>query len=385
MARLLILTSAELTRDPRARRAVAAAVDAGMEVVGVCQATGGDPVTLPGVSVIRTGGGGLSARLRTAGVGGGRRDRPLVREARGLFRLARLVRLTAALVRAGRTVGTAQIVHANDFDTLTAGWLLARRGARLVYDAHEIYTEQEADPPLVYRAVAAAAESRLARRADAVVTVNEPIADELTRRLRLHRRALVVHNVPAIVDVAEPTPNAGTLRVIYQGALGHGRQLDDLLEAARLAGGDVRFSLRVTGVPLDELRTRAANTADVLEPVAPDRLVEALAPFDVGVVVTRPLSLNDRLAAPNKLFEYLMAGLAVAVPQLPGVAAIVECEDVGVTYDPGDPVDLARVLRELAADRPRLLALRTRARRSALDKHNAEAERPTLRAAWGVA
>lgn len=385
MGRLVILTSAELTRDPRARRAATAAVDAGLDVVGICQAVGGAPVALRGVSVVRVGGDGIAARLRAAGVGGGRRDTPVVREARGVFRLLRLARLTVALVRHGRAVRDAAIVHANDFDTLPAGWLLAGRRLRLVYDAHEIYTEQEADPPRLQRWLVARVERLLARRAAAVVTVNEPIAEELTRRLRLRAPALVVRNAPALVTLDEAVAAGGPLRVIYQGALGHGRALEDLVTAAHLAGEAVRFSLRVVGVPLADVRAYVGSRADVLEPVQPDVLVEALARFDVGVVVTRPLTLNDELATPNKLFEYLMAGLAVAVPRLPGMAPLVETEDVGVTFEPGDPADLARVLRELAADRDRVAAYRDRARRLAVERYNAAAERPALAAAWGIA
>jgi glycosyltransferase involved in cell wall biosynthesis len=253
-----------------------------------------------------------------------------------------------------------------------------------VYDAHEIYTEQEADPPRLHRAVVGVLERLLARRANAVVTVNEPIAEELTRRLGLRRRAGVVHNVPATVEV-EPAAASDHLRVVYQGALGQGRQLDDLIKAAELAGDGVRIALRVVGVDVDELRRVVGTRADVLEPVSPTALVEALAEFDVGIIVTRPLTLNDELATPNKLFEYLMAGLAVAGPRLRGIARVLEAEQVGVTFAPGDVADLARVLRDLAGDRARVEALRKRARRAALDRYNAAAERPTLAAAWGIA
>ncbi|MES1247556.1 MAG: glycosyltransferase [Actinomycetota bacterium] len=384
MARLLILTAAELTRDPRARRAATAAVAAGLDVVGVCQASGGAPVGLPGVAIVRTNGGSLSTRLRSAGLGGGRRDHAILREARGVFRLLRLARLTVALTRGARRTGAVEIVHANDFDTLLAGWLIAGRRGRLVYDAHEIYTEQEVDPPRFQRAVVAGLERMLVRRAADVVTVNEPIAAELTRRLRLPHPAPVVGNVPETVHIDEVERSA-QLRVVYQGALGHGRQLDDLVRAAELTGEEIRFSLRVVGQPTDELRRFVAGRADVLEPVDPDMLVAALAPFDVGVVVTRPLTLNDELATPNKLFEYLMAGLAVAAPRLPGVASIIERDGVGVTFSPGDPADLARALRDLAADRTRLEEIRRRARQVAVEKYNASAERPALAAAWGIA
>jgi glycosyltransferase involved in cell wall biosynthesis len=123
----------------------------------------------------------------------------------------------------------------------------------------------------------------------------------------------------------------------------------------------------------------------VSEPVPPDRLVEELVRFDVGLVIDRPVSRNNELGFPNKLFEYLMAGLAVAVPRLPAMGPFVEEEGVGVTFAPGDPAALAAALNALAADPERLAALRARGRALAVTTYNAEAQAEALVEAWGDA
>jgi glycogen(starch) synthase len=389
MQRLVLLTPAELTRDPRARRAAAAALDAGWSVTGLCPATGGPPTSLLGVDVIRVAGERVDLALRAAGLGGGRDDGPVLRELRGLYRLLRLARMTHAFWRAGRRLGDVTVVHANDFDTLPAAWLLARRlSARLVYDAHELYTLQEAQPPRLHRRVARLLERMLARRAAAVVTVSEPIAGELEQLLGLRRRPIVVLNCPFTTSCAAPARTSTPLRAVYQGALGHGRSLPDLLDAAAKTTA-VSFSLRVVGVDPAALRAEVERhgldgRVAVLDPVDPATLVAALTEFDVGVIVTRPLTRNDELAAPNKLFEYMMAGLAVVAPRLKGVAEIVEGENVGVTFAPGSPSALADALSGLAADPAHTSAMKSRARRIALDRLNAEAQRPALAAAWGL-
>jgi glycosyltransferase involved in cell wall biosynthesis len=121
----------------------------------------------------------------------------------------------------------------------------------------------------------------------------------------------------------------------------------------------------------------------VLEPVPPEHVLDALAEFEVGVLFDRPQSRNSELSFPNKLFEYLMAGLAVVAPRLESLGPLLEDERVGVTYDPGRPNGLADALERLAADRALLLELRERARELALTRLNAEAEAETLLAAWG--
>lgn len=349
MPRLLLLTTSELARDPRALRAASAARQVGWTVE--------------------------SAELsRGAYAGTGRAGR-LLRRLRGLHRPVRLLLATAKILRDAHG-SFPTVVHANDLDTLPAGYLIARRRrARLVYDAHELYSGFEAHPPRLWARLSLALEGTLARRADAVVTVSEPIADELSRRLRLRLPPLLVLNCPPLETVGvEPRPG-GPVRAIYQAAVGPGRMLDDVVEAARVAP-EVELTVRLlggAGAPLPGVR--------VEPPVPPDRLVAALAPYDVGLVIDRPLTDNARLALPNKLFEYFMAGLAVAVPRAPAMAALVEEHGVGIVYDHGG---LGAALRRLASDREELDAMRRRARELAVTRFNAEAQAPALRRAWGV-
>ena len=320
--------------------------------------------------------------LRAAGLGGMKREGAVVREARGLYRLARLARMTRGLYRTGRILGRFDVVHANDLDTLPAAWLLARAsGARLVYDAHELYTDQEPDPPRLHRTVVRALEGALARRADAVVTVSEPIAEELQTRLRLGAQPVTVLNAPER-DETEPPPRPdGPLRAIYQGAMGPGRPLEDLLVAAEHAPA-VQFTLRVAGADQDALREAAAHlpNVEVVAPVAPTDLVRALRGYDVGLIINRPATRNDELVFPNKLFEYLMAGLAVAVPRLPGMTPLVEAEGVGVTYDPGRPELLGEALAGL--DLGPVAEMQARGRSLALERLNAEMQAEILAAVW---
>jgi glycosyltransferase involved in cell wall biosynthesis len=234
--------------------------------------------------------------------------------------------------------------------------------------------------------VSASLEGSLARRADVVSTVSEPIADELRRRLRLEETPRVVLNCPPLVEVAvEPPPEGSPLAVVYQGAMGPGRPLEDLLVAAEHAPG-AHFTLRIAGADPAQLRRevegRGLDNVEVVEPVAPDRLVEALAGFEVGLVINRPVTQNDELVFPNKLFEYLMAGLAVAAPRLPGLAPVVDGEGIGVTFEPGRPEDLGAVLTALAGDRGRVLGLRRRARQLAVERYNAEAQADALVSLW---
>jgi glycosyltransferase involved in cell wall biosynthesis len=381
VATLVILTPAELTRDPRARRQVAAARELGFDVVGVTgQVSGEGPLPLDGVRVLRVGPQGrVDAPGLAAGGAAGR-----LRELRGLYRLLRLGVRTLRLVRGARHIRAADVVHANDLDTLPAASFVARRlGARLVYDAHELYADFDPDPSRFYRRALLSLERRLAQRADAVVTVSDALADELQRRHGLRELPLVVLNAPEL-DETEPTTHDGPLRAVYTGALGTGRPLGDILDAI---GPDVRLALHVVQVPPELIRREVerrglADRVEVAAPVPPEALPALLRKHDVGIVFDRPVTRNAELSLPNKLFEYLMAGLAVVVPRLDGMGPLVEREEVGLAYGPGEPSQLAAALERLATDPDELASYRTRARRAAVSTYNAEAQRPALARAW---
>ena len=334
------LTVSEPAADPRAQRVVEAAASRGLPVTSVSLYRRPGPApSLPGKHALRSVG-----------------------------RLARTAVITLRLLLRARGLRPA-VVHAHDLDTLPAGWLLAARTrARLVYDAHELYTGFDVDPPRLWLAVIRHVEGFLARRAAAVVTVSPEIATELERRYGLATPPLVVLNCPAMVDadVAEHP----SLRAIYQAAAGPGRFLEDLPSVA-----NVSIDARVVGA------TAAPAHIELLPPVPPYEIVSSLAPYDLGLVIDRTETDNARFALPNKLFEYMMAGLAVVVPHASAMARLVHEEGVGRTYRPGQ---LGDVLAELAADRAQVDAMRRRARAAAVERYNAEAQRPALFAAWGL-
>jgi glycosyltransferase involved in cell wall biosynthesis len=87
---------------------------------------------------------------------------------------------------------------------------------------------------------------------------------------------------------------------------------------------------------------------------------------DVGVSLLEDTCENHRLALPNKLFEYLAAGLPVVVSDLSEMRRLVTERGVGWVTDSGDPADIARVLDQ-ALDSLDDGALRERVREAAAE------------------
>jgi glycosyltransferase involved in cell wall biosynthesis len=282
----------------------------------------------------------------------------------------------------------ASVVHANDLNVLPAGFLLARAWrARLLYDSHELWVEQDTDWSPFYRRLQGRLEHFLIRRSDAVLTVNGAIADELADRYGIGR-PVVVMNCPEAPDLQEPPwiePTA-PLDTIYQGALVPNRGLTEVIDAVAATPG-VNLVVRGPGSLRTELEARIAelgvgDRARVFGPVPMARMVPALSGFAVGFVPILPKGMSYELCSPNKLFEYMSAGLAVICSDLPVLREIVLETGCGLVVPPGDREAIAAALRRLAGDPELLLTMRTRALAAARGRYNARTEQANLRAVY---
>lgn len=248
------------------------------------------------------------------------------------------------------------VVHAHDAAMLLPGWLGSRlTGALLLYDSHEL----AGSVPYRERAWAffvSAVERLVVPRCDAVVTVSEGIAFRLRERYRLEVAPTVLRNVTAL----QPTGPGGlrerlgigpdTPLVLHQGAPAEARGCEVLVAAvARLSHahlvflGDAEPSYAASlGATID--RHGAADRVTLLASVALDDLLAHTAEADVGVTLLQDTCENHRLALPNKLFEYIAAGVPVVASALPETQRLVEGYGVGWCVPPADPLRLAEVL-----------------------------------------
>ncbi len=278
--------------------------------------------------------------------------------------------------RSYRTVarGRFDVFHAHDLNTLPAAALLARHtGARLGYDSHELYPEVSTLSGLE-RATWRALEPRLIHRADLVLTVCDSIADELSRRYAIARPAVLL-NCPE----ASETPDAATslLRaaaglgddretplVLYQGGFAPNRGLPELIAAMHEITGAV-LVLMGWGRLEAELaalirRARLEQRVRMLEPVPRRDLVHWTAGADVGVIPYQPIGLNNTYSTPNKLFEYLAAGVPIAATRLPEIARIVDGHRIGATFARVRPEEIAATINGLLSDPAALRQMRER-------------------------
>jgi glycosyltransferase involved in cell wall biosynthesis len=336
------------------------------------------------VTVVADGGAGLPATEQRAGATVHRISRrgpniPLLRF------IAHRWRLEAALRRTRPA-----ILHAHDADALQAvGPVAGRLRIPFVYDSHELWLGRTARGrsrlyDFLNRAWYGWVERRYVPRAALVMVANPGVGPELERRYRISGVA-VVPNYPA--ESREVAPRdlrglpggesipAGVPLVLYVGGMMPYRGLEELIAAmaevpeAHLvclgAGGGITSQVE------HEIRQRGLDArTHLIPPVPSEEVVPYAASASIGVSIVQPASLSYRLALPNKLFQYMAAGIPVVASDFPDVRRVVMGSGAGIVVDPGDPTAVAGALRRLIDDPAAARAMGHAGRRAVSERFN---------------
>jgi glycosyltransferase involved in cell wall biosynthesis len=299
-------------------------------------------------------------------------------------------RVHPELVQAASAEPT-DLIYGGTSGALAAVATAARRcGVPYALDLEDFHSgESEAPDHAVSHALARRIEGGILGTAAFLSASSEGIAQAYSESYGVAPH--VIHNtfgLPCSVpDFSRPRPDLLRLYWFSQ-TIGAGRGLEDAISAMGLACTPGELTLRGRSVPgyLDSLRDLARSRAPRLRiihepPAPPDAMVDLSRGYDVGLALEQVHVKNHQIAQSNKLFTYLLAGVAIAMTDTPGQHALgVDLGDGAALVPPGDVEALASVFVRWAADpaaldRAKRAAWRAAARRWHWEH---EAERGTL-------
>lgn len=251
------------------------------------------------------------------------------------------------------------LLHLNEAIALPIGIKSAsqRPKAKVLFDAHEYSPDQNEDE-LVGRLLAKPLYTYLLRtyatRATAMITVGQGIAERYKREFNLD--ADVVMNAPKYIAHSFHATDPAHIRLIHHGSAMRNRQLEKML--AVLALTDSRYTLDFMLVDdgsgyLNELKARAQRLVpgrvSFKPPVAPNLITETINEYDMGLYLLSPRNFNQANALPNKFFDFMVAGLGVAIG--PSIEMVRLCQQYrfGVVADSFEPEAMARRLNALSS------------------------------------
>jgi len=246
------------------------------------------------------------------------------------------------------------IIWANDLDTLPSAYVISKlRSKKLVYDSHEFFTgvPELENKPIVKR-FWRKIESTLLPRIKIKFTVSEGIASlykehydvdfDVVRNLSssFDNCNQTEHELPIIQGFSFSEPF-----FIYQGALNKDRGLEYLIESMQfvdgyklLIVGDGDIKLELQGLVFKKQLFDKVKFTGLIEPT----ILKKITPkAKIGFSVELPSNDNYRYCLPNKLFDYLQAGIPTIAYENLEIKKLFNQFKIGLLIKNHDPHELA--------------------------------------------
>ncbi len=250
------------------------------------------------------------------------------------------------------------LLVACDMDTLLPNYWVSRiKGKKLIFDSHEYFSEV---PEVRHRPRIKKFWQKLERKyipkLHHVITVSPGIAEKYKEQFRVE--PVVVMNCPSYERRERRRPEQlfcnPERTIVYQGVLNLGRGLENMILAMKHLDG-FHLQLFGSGDLEDELKKLVEK-----ESLKDRVLFMGRIPFtelrsytrqaSLGISLEEDLGLNYRYALPNKLFDYIHAGIPVLVSNLPEMRRIVEHYDIGRILKHHEPGAIASTAKEMLND-----------------------------------
>jgi glycogen synthase len=252
------------------------------------------------------------------------------------------------------------LVISHDYFTSDIGLEMARKAnAKLIVDCHEYALGQYAHDPRWahwHRPHIKALQDYVFTRADAVTTVCPGIAGLIQADHGLAKPVRVIRSVP-FYECHPYRPVGPLITVLYHGEIYPSRGLHVAVRSMRWWRPEFRLVLRGYSDPAYVLHLRdlaaehgVRNRLFIEEPVPFNEIIPTANLADVGYFVHQDVSPQRRFVLPNKFFEYIMAGLALVVSDLPEMAGLVRHFECGSLVPDFNEESIASTINALDAE-----------------------------------
>ncbi len=252
----------------------------------------------------------------------------------------------------------ADVLLANDLDTLLPNYLVSKiKGIPLIYDSHEIFCEvPELQNHPSKKRIWEKVESWIVPKLKYCITVNQSISDYFTNKYKVP--FIFVRNIPNYTKIQSLKSRSdlnlpiGKKIVILQGAgINVQRGAEELVEAFKYLDNNYLLLIIGSGDVIGQLKENVINfqlqdKIKIIDKIPATELRHYSSNANLGVTIDKDTNLNYHYSLPNKVFDYMHAGIPILATKLPEIERIVESYHIGIFIENHDPKHIAHQIQE---------------------------------------
>ncbi|WP_329626469.1 glycosyltransferase family 4 protein [Pseudomonas syringae] len=292
-----------------------------------------------------------------------------------MFKTTKLVYDKAVSLRA-------DIYHLHDPELIPVGLKLKKLGKIVFFDSHEDVPKQILSKPYlrpVARRIVSFAFSMYERYAckkmDAILTATPYIRDKF---LSINDCVIDINNFPLAGELDSNLDwSEKTREVCYVGGISSIRGVREVISAFEFVRTSSRLNLvgkfSESAVEADVKKLSSWSSINQLGQLNRAEVRNILGRSVAGLVTFYPLP-NHVDAQPNKMFEYMSAGIPVIASNFPLWREIIEGNDCGLCVDPLNPRAIAEAIDFLIDNPERAEQMGKNGQRAVADRYNWDAE-----------
>ncbi|MCP4325910.1 MAG: glycosyltransferase family 4 protein [Psychromonas sp.] len=298
-------------------------------------------------------------------------------------RLSRMTKTVSRVFNKAKELD-ADIYHLHDPELIPIGLKLKKSGKKVIFDAHEDLPKQLLSKPYLNKQLLfilskafSVFEKWSCKQLDAVISATPAITDKFRT---INTNAVTINNFPILGELSTAKNKyVERNKVIFVGGMSKIRGITELVGAANIITNKL---ILVGNVSCSSYLNQLSDmpgwyNVEAVGQKDREEVAELLSQSFAGIVTYLPLP-NHVDAQPNKMFEYMSAGVPVIASHYPLWKEIVEGSKCGICVDPEDPVAIANAIEKLASNPELVEVMSKNGQDAVVSKYNWGAEEKNL-------
>ena len=281
-------------------------------------------------------------------------------------------------------------VHFHDPDLIFLGVFLRILGKKVIYDVHEDmpgYIMDKTWIPKIFRKLISIffdiTERATSLFFSEIIVVTEKVGERFLRK-----NPAYICNYPSISNFTRnPHQNnkSNPFTIIYVGVITPRRGIIEIIQAANFLDKKFNCQINIIGpIPdanfgkyLKKLILKSPIPFSFKGTLSYDQAMIELYNADVGIVCIQPKPYFLE-SLPNKMFEYMFAGLPVICSNFPFWKNIIDMNNCGITVNPLNPIEITNAIKYLYSNPEELKIMGMNGRKLVEEQFNWENEEQKL-------